>query len=94
MNVIILQILILTGIMVIIGIIIGYIGGLIWKDNRPIGAKGDYLVAVLCTIAIGILDWFVIPAMGFSQTMKLIGVTLEPPLGALAALWLIRQAKK
>jgi uncharacterized membrane protein YeaQ/YmgE (transglycosylase-associated protein family) len=94
MSVIFFQILILTGLMIVIGIIIGYVAGLIWKDKRPIGVKGDYIVAVISAIVIGILDWFVIPAMGFSQTMKLIGVALEPPLGALAVLWVIRQAKK
>jgi uncharacterized membrane protein YeaQ/YmgE (transglycosylase-associated protein family) len=94
MSVIFFQILILTGIMIIIGMIIGYIAGFIWKEKRPIGVKGDYVVAVISTIVIGILDWFVIPAMGFSQNMKLIGVALEPPLGALAVLWVIRLAKK
>jgi len=91
---IILQILILSCIMIIVGLIIGYIAGLIWKNNRPIGTRGDYLVAIASTIVIGLLDWFVIPAMGFSQTMKLFGVALEPPLGALAVLWVIRLAKK
>jgi len=89
-----LKILILTGIMIIVGIIIGFVAGLIWKDNRPYGVKGDYLVAVLSAIIIGLFDWFVIPAMGFSNTMKLIGVALEPPLGALGVLWVIRFAKK
>ena len=89
-----LQILILIGIMIVFGLVVGYIAGLIWKDNRPIGVKGDYIVAILSAIVIGLLDWFVIPAMGFSQTLKLIGVVLEPPLGALAVLWVIRIAKK
>ena len=89
-----LQILILIGLMIVVGLIVGFIAGLIWKENRPIGVRGDYLVAILSAIVIGLLDWLVIPAMGFSDTMKLIGVALEPPLGALAILWLIRYAKK
>jgi uncharacterized membrane protein YeaQ/YmgE (transglycosylase-associated protein family) len=88
------QILILIGIMIVVGLVVGYIAGLIWKDERPIGVKGDYIVAILSAIVIGLLDWFVIPAMGFSQTLKLIGVVLEPPFGALAVLWVIRIAKK
>ena len=94
MSVVFLQILILIGIMIVVGLVIGYIAGLIWKDNRPIGIKGDYIVAIISAIVMGLIDWFVIPAMGFSQTMKLIGVILEPPLGALAVLWVIRIAKK
>lgn len=94
MSIIFLQVLILIGIMILVGLFVGFISGLIWKDNRPLGVRGDYIVAVLSTILIGLLDWFVIPAMGFSQTMKLIGVALEPPLGALAILWVLRLAKK
>ena len=94
MSVVFLQILILIGIMIVVGLVVGYIAGLIWKDERPIGVKGDYIVAILSAIVIGLLDWFVIPAIGFSQTLKLIGVVLEPPFGALAVLWVIRIAKK
>jgi uncharacterized membrane protein YeaQ/YmgE (transglycosylase-associated protein family) len=94
MSVTFLQILILIGIMIIVGVIVGFIAGFIWKNNRPIGVKGDYLVAILSAIVIGLLDWFVIPAMGFSNTMRLLGVIIEPPLGALAVLWVIRIAKK
>jgi uncharacterized membrane protein YeaQ/YmgE (transglycosylase-associated protein family) len=89
-----LQILILIGLMILVGLVIGFVAGLIWKDNRPIGVRGDYLVAIGSAIIIGLLDWFVIPAMGFSQTMKLVGVALEPPLGALAVLWIIRLARR
>jgi hypothetical protein len=45
-------------------------------------------------VIIGLLDWFVIPAMGFSTLMKYLGVAFEPALGALAVLWIIRKAKK
>ncbi len=94
MSVVFWQIIILIGTMTVEGVIIGFIAGLIWKENRPFGVKGDYIFAILSTIVIGLLDWFVIPAMGFSETMKLIGVIFEPPLGALAVLWLLRIAKK
>jgi uncharacterized membrane protein YeaQ/YmgE (transglycosylase-associated protein family) len=94
MSVIFLQILILIGFMIIVGLIVGFVAGFIWKDNHPIGVKGDYIVAILSAIVIGLVDWFVIPVMGFSNTMKLLGVITEPPLGALAVLWVIRIAKK
>jgi uncharacterized membrane protein YeaQ/YmgE (transglycosylase-associated protein family) len=88
-----LNILILLAAMVIVGLIVGWAAGLIWKDNRPMGVSGDYIVAVISAVAIGLLDWFVIPAMGFSETLKLIGVALEPALGALLVLWIIRKAR-
>ena len=89
-----MQILILLIAMVLVGLLMGAIGSLIWKDNQPLGAAGDYLVAVITAIVIGLIDWYVIPAMGFSNTMKYLGVAMEPALGALAVLWVVRKVKK
>jgi len=89
-----MEILFLLAAMVIVGLIVGVIAGVIWKDNRPIGVRGDYIAAVISAVVIGLLDWYVIPAMGFSETLKWIGIIAEPPLGALLVLWIIRKAKK
>jgi hypothetical protein len=58
------------------------------REFRALGAL------VITAVAIGVLDWYVIPAMGFSTTMRNLGVAVEPALGSLAILWLIRVAKK
>ncbi|MBS1250146.1 MAG: hypothetical protein MAG431_01736 [Chloroflexi bacterium] len=79
--------------MLVVGLIMGYIAGLIWKDNRPIGVQGDYIVAVITAIVVGLLDFYVIPAMGFSDTLKWAGVATEPALSVLLVLWVIRKAK-
>ena len=89
-----MEILILIIGMVVVGLIIGWIAGLIWKDNRPIGVTGDYIVAVVVAVVVGLLDWFVIPAMGFSDTIKWLGLAFEPALSALAALWIVRLARR
>ena len=89
-----MQILILLIAMALVGLLMGAIGSLIWKENQPLGAAGDYLVAVVTAIVIGLIDWYVIPAMGFSNTMKYLGVAMEPALGALAVLWVVRKVKK
>jgi len=89
------QFLLITGIMIIYGVIIGYVAGLIWKDNRPIGVRGDYIVAIVSCIVFGIGEWFLIPALGFkSPAIKLLGVFGETPFLALGVLWLVRYAKK
>ena len=88
-----MEIIILLAAMVVVGLIIGALAGPIWKDNRPIGVQGDYIASVISTVVIGLLDWYVIPAMGFSDTLKYLGVALEPALGALIVLWIIRKAK-
>jgi uncharacterized membrane protein YeaQ/YmgE (transglycosylase-associated protein family) len=89
-----MEIIFVLGAMILVGLLMGFIAGLIWKDNRPIGVGGDFAVAIISAVIIGLMDWYIIPAMGFSNTMKWLGVMLEPALGALLILWLIRVAKK
>ncbi len=89
-----MAILILVVSMVLVGLLVGYIAGFIWKDNRPIGVQGDYIAAVISAVVMGFIDWYVIPAMGFSSTMRILGVILEPPFTALLVLWIIRKAKQ
>lgn len=88
-----MEILILVVAMILVGLVMGFVGGLIWKDNRPIGVQGDYIAAVITAVVFGLLDWYVIPAMGFSDTLRNLGIATEPALGALLVLWLIRKAK-
>jgi uncharacterized membrane protein YeaQ/YmgE (transglycosylase-associated protein family) len=80
--------------MIVVGLIIGWVAGLIWKERSPEVARRDYIVAVIAAIVTGLLDWFVIPAMGFSDTLKYLGTATEPPALALIVLWLFRKAKK
>ena len=80
--------------MIVVGLIIGALAGLIWKDNRPIGVQGDYLAAVITAVVVGLMDWYVIPALGFSDLMRNLGVIFEPALSALLVLWIIRKAKQ
>ena len=80
--------------MVAVGLLIGWLAGVIWKTNRPFGATADTVIAMVIAVAVGLVDWYVIPAMGFSNQLKYIGVALEPALSALIVLWIIRLAKK
>ena len=87
-------ILILLGAMVLVGLLVGAVVSLIWKENKPFGAAGDYVIAIVSAVVIGLMDFYVIPAMGFSDTLKWIGVATEPALGALFVLWLVRRARR
>ena len=89
-----LDLIIIIVAMIIVGFIIGSpVSGAIWKGNRPIGTQGDIIASIVTTIVVGIMDWYIIPAMGFSQTIAIFGIIFEPALGALAVLWIIRKAK-
>ena len=89
-----MEIIILIAAMVLVGLVTTVLAGVIWKRERPYGIGGDMLAASLTAIVVGLIDWYVIPAMGFSDTMKILGILLEPLLGALLVLWLIRRGKK
>ncbi len=89
-----MEIVILVAAMIVVGLLMGWVAGFIWKGKRPIGVQGDYLAAVITAVVVGLIDWFVIPAMGFSDSLRNLGVALEPALGALFVLWIIRVAKK
>jgi len=91
---ILLEILFVVGAMVLVGLLMGFVAGLIWKDDRPIGVRGDYIVAIISAVVMGLIDWFLIPALGFSDIIKWLGILTEPALGALLVLWIIRVAKK
>jgi len=73
-----MTILIVILAMIVVGLLMGYIAGLIWKDNRPIGVQGDYIAAIISTVVMGLIDWLVIPSMGFSDTLRNVGVVIEP----------------
>lgn len=89
-----MDIVVLLVAMVLVGLLVGAVASLIWKENQPLGTVGDYVVAVISAVLIGLMDWYIIPAMGFSDTIKWIGLATEPALGALFVLWIIRRAKK
>jgi uncharacterized membrane protein YeaQ/YmgE (transglycosylase-associated protein family) len=76
--------------MIFVGLIIGWLAGLIWKDDR----KGDYTVAIIAAVITGLIDYYVIPSLGLNDTWKWIAVAIEPACVALFVLWLIRKAKR
>ena len=84
------QALIITGIMIVFGVVLGFLAGLIWRDNRPYGAKGDYIAAIVSSVIFGLGEWFLLPVLGFGQTIRLLGTFIEVPFMSLGILWLLR----
>lgn len=89
-----MEILILVVAMVVVGLIVGFIAGKIWKDERPIGVKGDFIVAVAVTVIVGVLEWYLLPMIGISRQLTMLAVSIEPALSALLVLWMVRVAKR
>jgi hypothetical protein len=88
-----MEIVILLAAMVVVGLIMTYVARLIWKEEMPVSGSAAYLVGVAAAIITGLLDWVVIPAMGFSDTLKYLGVATEPPLVVLLVFWIIKRAR-
>lgn len=89
-----MDIVILIAAMVVVGLIAGWVAELIWKDKHPLSKRNIFIVAIISAIVVGLMDWFVIPAMGFSTSLRNMGVAMEPFLGALLVLWIFKAAKK
>jgi uncharacterized membrane protein YeaQ/YmgE (transglycosylase-associated protein family) len=75
----------------VVGLLMGWLAGLIWRSDRPYGLLGDLGISLLTTFAVGLMDWFLIPALGFSNNLKYMGVAIEPAIGALLVLWIVRK---
>ena len=75
----------------VVSVLMGWLAGLIWKSERPYGLIGDLGISLVTTFAVGLLDWFLIPALGFSNNLKYMGVAVEPAIGALLVLWIVRK---
>ncbi|MBE0670400.1 MAG: hypothetical protein IH588_07415, partial [Anaerolineales bacterium] len=69
-----MNVVILIVAMIVVGLIVGWLAGPIWKNKRPLGVRGDYLASIITAIAVGLMDWYVIPAMGFSENLRNIGI--------------------
>ena len=89
-----MEILLAIVAMIVAGLIIGAVAGFIWKDDRPYGVRGDYIAAIITSVIVGLMDWYVIPLLGFGDTIKIIGIIFEPALAALLVLWIMRKAKQ
>lgn len=88
------NVIIVVAAMLAVGALVGALAGPIWKGERPLGTGADFGLAIVTAVAVGLLDWFVVPAMGFSDTIKYLALATEPALAALLVLWLVRRARR
>ena len=59
-----MEILYIVLAMIVVGLIVGYIAGLIWKDDF-----NNYPTAVIAAVITGLLDFYVIPMIISSETL-------------------------
>lgn len=89
-----MTIVILVAIWIVIGLLIGAAADPIWKGYRPFGATMDYVIAIVTTILVGLADWYILPLINIEGALRFVAALLEPPLGAILALWVMRLIRK
>lgn len=80
---------------IVLGLAMALLAGLLFKDEPPYGAGADYLIGVAVSVAVGVLDWFILPPLGFKPGPLTFAIEVLDPAGAaLLVLWLLRYLKR
>ncbi len=78
---------------ILAGLLVGALAGLI-ASAPTYGVVVDLAAAVLTMIAVGLLDYTILPLMGYEGTIRFIAMVGEPLIGAVVVLWLLRFIKR
>ncbi|MEN8242488.1 MAG: hypothetical protein ABFS17_11240 [Chloroflexota bacterium] len=88
-----MEIVFLVVAMILVGLLVAALAPKIFKGEAPYGIRADYIASVIAAVVVGFLDWYLIPMIIDSESLKYLGVALEPGLSSLLVLWLMRKAK-
>lgn len=90
-----MEIVVLAAIWLVSGLLIALVAGSIWKEERPYGEIGDYLLSIILAVLIGLVDWYLVADwFNFEGALRFIVAVLEPPFVSLIGLWLLRRIKR
>ncbi len=89
------SLIILLIIWTVLGIVIGFVAGSIFKGKRPYGLTGDLIAALASELGVGLADWYFVPKLFPDMARGLVfgAALVEPLLTALIVLWLMRYFK-
>lgn len=84
---------VLVVVLVVIGLLVGWLGPKAFKSRRPYGLAADLAVGAIITPLFGLAEWYWIgPAFGFHGGWLLLsGVLTEPAILSGIVLWLMRR---
>jgi len=77
---------------VLVGLLVGALASLV-GSAPPYGMAIDLVVAVLTVVGVGLLDYAILPLLGYTGPLRLVAMVGEPIIGAIAVLWLLRVIK-
>jgi uncharacterized membrane protein YeaQ/YmgE (transglycosylase-associated protein family) len=82
--------------LVVVGLLIGWLVPAAFKSRRPYGLSGDLIASVATMLVFGILEWFwLLDAIGLSHPvwLKLLIGLIDSAFGAAIVLWIMRRVK-
>ncbi|MGD1996881.1 MAG: hypothetical protein PVH62_08925 [Anaerolineae bacterium] len=82
------------GIWIVLGLLVGALGGMVARSEPPYGLAVDLVASLLTMIGIGLGDYYILPMMGFSGAVHFAAMVLEPLIGTVLVLWLLRVIKR
>ena len=78
---------------ILVGLLVGAAASLI-GGAPPFGLGVDLAAAVLTMIGVALLDYALLPLLGYTGPLRLIAMVGEPLIGAVAVVWLLRLVKR
>ncbi|MFQ5614305.1 MAG: hypothetical protein ACE5H9_19460 [Anaerolineae bacterium] len=80
----------------IIGLLVSFAAPNLFRGERPYGLNGDLAVSVIVVILVGLADWYLLPLIlpNLARLFRFLITLVEPAVGALLVLWLMRRFKR
>ena len=79
---------------VVLGLMVGALAGLIGGGSSPYGLGVDIGLSVVTMIGVGMLDYVIMPLLGYDGILRFIAMMGEPLITAVIALWVLRVVKR
>jgi len=78
--------------LVIVGLLIGWLLPVVFKSRRPYGLTGDLIASVAAMLVFGVLEWFWL-LLSHPVWFKILFALIDSAFGAAIVLWIMRRIK-
>jgi hypothetical protein len=79
---------------VLIGLLAAALASLIGRAEPPYGLAVDIGASVLTMIVVGLVDYAILPLLGYTGTLRFVAMVAEPLVAVVIVLWLLRLLKR